>query len=144
MSEERVSPVIPFLRYRDAPGAIAWLVRAFGFKENMVVPGPDGTITHAQLQFGDTGMIMLGSVREDPDVLGMKTPAQAGGVTQGIYVSVDEVDSHYARAAAAGAGIVRPPEDTDYGAREYAARDLEGNLWSFGTYRPKAGSSGAT
>ena len=59
----------------------------------------------------------------------------------GVYVRVDDVDAHHARAVAAGAAIVRPPADTPYGAREYSARDLEGRLWSFGTYDPYAGAS---
>jgi uncharacterized glyoxalase superfamily protein PhnB len=53
--------LIPCLRYRDAPAAIDWLVKVFGFEKQLVVPGPDGTIAHAQLSFG-SGMIMLGSV----------------------------------------------------------------------------------
>jgi uncharacterized glyoxalase superfamily protein PhnB len=57
-------------------------------------------------------------------------------VNQGIYIALDDIDAHYARAKAAGAEILRPLADTDYGAREYTARDLEGHLWSFGTYWP--------
>jgi uncharacterized glyoxalase superfamily protein PhnB len=53
-------------------------------------------------------------------------------------VAVEDVDAHAERAKAAGAEIVRELNDTDYGSREYAARDLEGNVWSFGTYRPTA------
>jgi uncharacterized glyoxalase superfamily protein PhnB len=49
---------------------------------------------------------------------------------------VDEVDAHFARAKAAGAEIIREPEDQDYGGRDYSARDPEGNVWSFGTYAP--------
>ena len=56
--------IIPAMRYRDAPAAIDWLCRAFGFEQHLVVPGPDGTIAHAQLTFGN-GMIMLGSARDD-------------------------------------------------------------------------------
>jgi uncharacterized glyoxalase superfamily protein PhnB len=58
-------------------------------------------------------------------------------VNQGVYVIVDErIDEHYERAVAAGAEVVRPIHDTDYGSRDYIVRDPEGNLWSFGTYRP--------
>jgi len=53
-----------------------------------------------------------------------------------VYVYVEDVDAHHARARAAGAEIVRPLQDTDYGSREYSVRDLEGHLWSFGTYHP--------
>lgn len=52
---------------------------------------------------------------------------------QGVYVAVEDVDTHYEQAKAAGAEIIREIEDTDYGAREYTARDLEGHVWSFGS-----------
>ena len=128
--------IIPCLRYGDAPAAIAWLKQAFGFTETMVVPGPDGTVAHAQLAFG-SGMIMLGSAQED--ALALKSPCDLGGITQTIYVIVENADAHYARAVLAGAEIVRDLEDTPYGSREYAARDPEGHLWNFGTYRPEMG-----
>jgi uncharacterized glyoxalase superfamily protein PhnB len=59
---------------------------------------------------------------------------------QGIYVCVDDIDAHYAAAKSAGAEIVRELANTDYGSREYSARDLDGHLWSFGTYQPWNGS----
>jgi uncharacterized glyoxalase superfamily protein PhnB len=128
-----VSPnIFPALRYQNGPGAVEWLSRAFGFEKHMVVPGPEGTIAHAQMSFG-AGMIMLGSANAEP---GRNNPW--ADVKQGIYVYVEDVDAHYRRAKAAGAEIVRELEDTDYGAREYSARDPEGHLWSFGTYRPGA------
>ena len=126
--------IVPCLSYRDAPAAIAWLKEAFGFTETMVVPGPDGTIAHAQLSFG-TGMIMVGSERDD--ALTLRMPCDLGGNTQAIYVIVEDADAHHARAVAAGAEIVRELEDTPYGSRDYSARDPEGHLWHFGTYRPE-------
>ena len=126
--------IIPTLRYRDAHAAIDWLERAFGFEKQMVVPGPDDTVAHAQLAFG-TGVIMLGSARTD-DALGMKSPADLPGVSQGVYIFVEDVDAHYQRARAAGAEIANELQEMDYGAREYTARDPEGYVWSFGTYRP--------
>ena len=125
--------IVPCLSYRDAPAAIAWLKQAFGFTEVMVVPGPDDTIAHAQLAF-DGGMVMVGSIRDDE--LQMRTPCDLGGITQSIYIVVEDTDAHYARAVEAGAEIVRELEDTPYGSRDYSARDPEGHLWNFGTYRP--------
>ena len=125
--------IVPCLSYRDAPSAIAWLKEAFGFAENMIVPGPDGTIAHAQLAFG-SGLIMVGSQRDDE--LEMRIPCDLGGVTQSIYIVVEDANAHYARAVAAGAEIVRELQDTPYGSRDYSARDPEGHLWNFGTYRP--------
>ena len=128
----------PGMRYADAPAAIDWLEKAFGFQRQVVYPGPDGTVAHAQLIFNG-GMIMLGSYKED--VFQYKTPRQAGGVTQAVYVYVPDIDAQFARAKAAGAEIVVPLKDTDYGSREYSARDLEGHLWHFGTYLPDTAGS---
>ena len=122
-----ISPVIPALRYRDAHAAIALLVDGFGFALNALHEGENRAVEHAQLTFG-SGMVMLGSARED---------AFSDLGPSSIYVIVDDCDAHYARAAAAGAEIVMEPEDEDYGGRLYAARDHEGNVWSFGTYRPQ-------
>ncbi len=122
--------IFPALRYKDAPAAITWLGEAFGFRKHFEVPGPNGGIAHAELQFGP-GMIMLGSE-------GKPDPTNPWTTEQGLYVWVEDVDAHYARAKKAGARIVREIADTDYGAREYSCRDFEGKLWSFGTYLPDA------
>jgi uncharacterized glyoxalase superfamily protein PhnB len=126
--------IFPGLRYVDAPAAIDWLEKAFGFKRQAVYPGPDGAIGHAQLVFNNA-MIMLGSYRDD--MYRYKIPRDVGGVTQAAYVYVADIDSHFARAKAAGAEIVGALKDTDYGSREYCARDPEGHLWHFGTYLPE-------
>ena len=125
--------MFPAMRYEDAPAAIEWLEKAFGFRRQMVVPGPDDTIAHAQLALGP-GIIMLGSTRDDD--LGMSSPRELGGTTGGVYIYVADVDAHFERARGAGAEIVRELADTDHGSREYSARDPEGHLWHFGTYRP--------
>lgn len=133
--------VIPALRYRDAEKAIDWLCRAFGFERRLVVPGEAaGSIAHAQLTFGN-GMIMLASAGKDAggyDAL-VKPPAEGRGTcTQGLYLIVEDADAHLARARAAGAEIVRDISDQDYGGRDYTCRDLEGHVWTFGTYDPWA------
>jgi uncharacterized glyoxalase superfamily protein PhnB len=129
------------MRYRNAPAAIEWLCKAFGFEKHLVIPGAGGTIAHAQLTFGHA-MIMLGSGSvHSNDEYGrlMKSPDEVGGVTQSCYVIVSDADAHYARAKAAGAVIVLDIKDQDYGGRGYTCRDLEGNVWSFGTYNPWQG-----
>ena len=128
--------IVPSLRYRDAPAAIDWLCKAFGFEQHLVVPGEAGTIAHAQLVFGN-GMIMLGSARDD-DLGRLQRPLDApdAPVSESAYVIVSDVDAHHARAAAAGATVVMAPADQDYGGRLYACRDPEGNLWHFGSYDP--------
>jgi uncharacterized glyoxalase superfamily protein PhnB len=128
--------IIPTLRYQDAPAAIEWLCRAFGFERHFVVPGENGTIAHAQLTFGN-GMIMVGSARDDEFGRLQKTPAQVGGVgTQSAYIIVPDVDAHHARAVAAGAAVTMAPRDEDHGGRFYSCRDPEGHLWNFGSYDP--------
>jgi len=128
--------VIPCLRYRDAPAAIKWLCSTFGFEEQLVVPNADGTIAHAQLSFGN-GMIMLGSVVESEYGRLIKQPDEIGGAeTQSAYVIVSDADAIYQRAKAAGAEIVLDIKDEDYGGRGFTCRDLEGRLWTFGTYDP--------
>ncbi len=130
--------IIPCLRYRDAPKAIEWLCRTFGFEKQLVVPNADGTIAHAQLSFGN-GMIMLGSVLEVETEFGrlIKQPDEIGGFeTQSVYLVVSDADAIYARAKAAGAEIVIEIKDEDYGGRDFSCRDLEGHLWNIGTYDP--------
>jgi uncharacterized glyoxalase superfamily protein PhnB len=92
--------------------------------------------TATRLTLGN-GMIMLGSARDDEFGKLMKTPAQVGGAsTQGSYIIVPDADAHHARAVAAGAKVVYPLKDEDYGGRGYSCLDPEGNVWSFGTYDP--------
>jgi uncharacterized glyoxalase superfamily protein PhnB len=125
--------VWPSLRARDARALIRFLVDAFGFEET-VVYGDGDRVDHAQLSWPPGGGIMLGSVREGgEDSDGVAIPSQPG--TFGAYVVTDDVDAVYERAKAAGAEIISAPHDTDYGSHDFAARDPEGNRWSFGTYR---------
>ena len=130
--------VIPCLRYRDAPAAIEWLCATFGFEKHAVYPNDDGSVAHAQLTFG-SGMIMLGSVLEKETEWSrlIKQPDEIGGAeTQSAYVIVADADAIYARAKAAGAKIVVEIKDEDYGGRGFSCYDLEGHLWTFGTYDP--------
>ena len=132
------STVIPCLRYRDAPAAIDWLVRVFGFEKHLVVPGENGSITHAQLSL-EGGMIMLASVADTPFGRHMKQPDEVGGVeTQSSYLVVADADKVNTRALAAGAKIVVAIKDEDYGGRGFACLDLEGHMWSVGSYDPWA------
>jgi len=127
--------IFPALRYRDAPAAIEWLGHAFGFEPRMVVDGEPGTVAHAELVH-ENAMIMLGSAKPpETDEYSAAAPPPGGTA---LYMVVADPDAHHDRARAAGADIVRAPQDTSYGAREYSARDPEGNVWSFGTYQPWA------
>ncbi|MEL7061151.1 MAG: VOC family protein [Acidobacteriota bacterium] len=138
MSEHPRSAIIPTLRYRDTHAAIDFLCRAFGFERHLVIESDEGLIQHAQLVFRG-GMIMLGSDRDDAFSKMQRPPSDAGGpVHQSPYLVVEDADAHHQRAVEAGATIVRPLEDQEYGSRDYSARDPEGYLWNFGTYDPWA------
>ena len=132
-----MSNIIPGLRYHDAPAAIEWLCSVFGFSENLVVPGENGAIAHAQLVLG-SGMIMLGSMPDDESDQRVRPPSADGVNTQSAYVVVEEIDAHYQHAKASGAEIVMEIADQEYGGRLYAALDPEGHLWHFGSYNPWA------
>jgi uncharacterized glyoxalase superfamily protein PhnB len=130
------------VHYDDAPAAIDWLCRAFGFQVKLKVEGDPGIIVHSELTYGE-GLIMVSSIGEKaphPELSQIKkSPRSAGGAnTQSLCVYVDDVDAHCAHARAHGAKVFREPTTTDYGAdywtdRSYGAFDPEGHLWWFMT-----------
>ncbi|MFD7324546.1 VOC family protein [Streptomyces sp. NPDC059875] len=123
--------ICPTLTYDDAHAAIKQLTEAFGFTRTAVYEGEDGKVAHAELSYGN-GMVMLGSKGTGSEF----DKLMEGSGPVGVYVHVDDVDVHHARAVEHGIEIVMPPKDQDYGSRDYMARDAEGNIWSFGTYLP--------
>lgn len=127
MTISQHATVNPVFLYRDCAAAIAWLIRAYGFEQHELHQAPDGTVVHAELRFGDAGIGLSAAGPADAD-----NPWSM--VRSGIYVSLAEVDAVHDRARAAGAQIAQPIRDTNYGSREFSARDPGGHLWSFGTY----------
>jgi uncharacterized glyoxalase superfamily protein PhnB len=134
------STVIPAIRYRNALAAIDWLVAAFGFEKQAVFLGPDNiSVMHAQLTFGN-GMVMISSSENateysklmvQPDEIGLRE-------TQTPCLIVTDADAIYATAKAASASMVMDIADMPYGGRAFTCRDLEGHLWSIGSYNPWA------
>jgi uncharacterized glyoxalase superfamily protein PhnB len=129
-----VGDVYPSLTYDDAPAAIEWLTRAFGFTARLVVPGPGNRVLHSELTLGAT-VIMVSSPKPEA---GQISPRNLPGVSQALSLRIDDPDAHFRTAKAAGAVIVRDLRDEEYGSRGYMAKDPEGHLWYFGTYRPGA------
>ena len=111
---------------------IRWLTDSLGFRER-VTYRHGGVVAHAELALGPS-ILMLGQARDDE--YGALVGDPSGRRTDSLYVAVDDADDLHAAVAAAGAEIVMPLRDTPYGSRDFACRDPEGNLWSFGTYRP--------
>jgi PhnB protein len=120
--------ITPYLLYEDVAGALAWLGKAFGFRERMRMPGPDGKVMHAEMELAD-GVVMMGCPGAE-----YRNPKKLGGATQLIYIYVDDVDQHYKRARDAGAKILAEVKDQFYGDRTYGAEDPEGHHWTFATH----------
>ncbi|MFZ4286692.1 VOC family protein [Variovorax sp. HJSM1_2] len=128
------SDLYPSLTYDDAPAAMAWLCRAFGFSQRFVVPGEGDRVEHSELSLGSS-VVMVSSPKAE---FRSFSPRKLGGVSQVLSLFVDDPDTHSAVALAAGAEVVRPLQTEEYGARGYMVRDPEGHLWYFGNYRPGA------
>lgn len=139
MSTQQSTPaptVWPTFQARDAPAMIDFLVEKLGFVKTAAYADGD-RIAHAQLDWPEGGGVMFGS--HQPDREWTREPGTAG-----FYVVTDHIDELYAKVTAAGVTVVRPIADQDYGSREFAIADPEGNLWSFGTYRGEpAGAQGS-
>jgi len=132
VTDHAPSAVWPTLTYRDAPAAIDFLQKAFGF-EDPVVHGDGGDpsiVHHAELRWPFGGGVMLGSAGRDDSPFGRRATGN-----DAVYLACDDPDDRFARATGAGAEVVIDLYDADYGSRGFTVRDPEGNLWSFGTYR---------
>lgn len=135
----RGGSMIPALRYSDPSRAIEWLGAAFGFAPHLVVRNDDGSIAHAELTLGDA-MIMLGSGDGQGDgEYGewVRPPSRPDDVVQlGLYVVTPDLEAHYSKAVAHGAEVLLPLAVQSYGGSEYTCRDLQGFVWTFGSYDP--------
>lgn len=118
--------ITPYLFYENVGAAVDWLAATFGLQEVREErhTKPDGSVWHAAMNLGD-GLVMMGT----PEAYA--NPKRTGSVHATLYVYVDDVDAHHARAAAAGAVVISGLEDTFYGDRRYMAEDLEGHWWTF-------------
>jgi uncharacterized glyoxalase superfamily protein PhnB len=135
-----VQAVVPMLSYEDAAAAIEFLSRAFGFLERTRVES-GGRIGHAELTLGD-GLVMLASPHAgyaSPRTLRAESETARRSydvpwTIDGVFVYVDDVDAHFARARDAGATILSEPTDVPpAGIRNYRAEDPEGHRWMFAT-----------
>jgi uncharacterized glyoxalase superfamily protein PhnB len=115
--------VLPHIVYRNVPGAITWLARAFAFVEHYRYGDPPAV--GAQAHLGETWM-MLETAKP-----GSTSPAQAGLRTQSLTIFVDNVEAHFNNAKSACVTLVEDLHETEYGELQYAALDLEGHHWLF-------------
>ena len=110
--------------------AIDFYARAFNAKEVMRMPGPDGRIMHAEIQLGDS-KIMLADESPSMDAYG---PDHFNGSPITLMVYLPDVDATTQQAAAAGATIVRPIADQFYGDRTAGLKDPFGHVWYLATH----------
>ena len=122
--------LIPYLLYSDAPAALEFLAKAFGFDERMRMPGPEGKLMHAELGY-QGNVVMLASATKE---MNHTSPKDLPARHSLIVCYVDDVDAHHAQAKAAGARILAEPADQFYGDRTYRAQDPEGHEWAFHTH----------
>lgn len=122
--------ITPYLVINGAAKAIEFYKKAFGAKEFMRMPGPDGKIGHADLQFGDSHIMLADEYPE----MGFRSPKTIGGTGVSILLYVEDVDKVFQQAVDAGATIQRPLEDQFYGDRMGTLEDPFGHVWSVATH----------
>ena len=117
--------VSPYLYYEDVGAMMEWLGKAFGMTERHATRDSAGNVLHAEMAIDD-GVVMMGCPGSD-----FRNPKNLGQLTSSLYVYVDDVDAHCARAREAGAELLETPADQPYGDRRYGVRDPEGQHWYF-------------
>lgn len=122
--------ITPYLRVRKGREAIDFYKKAFGAEEVYSLPGPDGSVMHAELKIGDSRM-MLGEECKD---WGLMSPLSLGGNGSGLHLYVEDVDASFKRAADAGCKVAMPPTDMFWGDRYGKLIDPFGHEWSIGTH----------
>jgi PhnB protein len=120
----------PYLAVDNAAQAIEFYKRAFGAKERLSMPGPGGTIAHAELEIGDS-VVMLSDPFPQSSV---KTPKELGGTTAGVFMYVEDVDEVVKQAIDAGAKVTSPVEDQFWGDRFGKVADPFGHEWQIATH----------
>ena len=121
----------PNIFYDDVERAVGFLKEAFGFGERFI-DRTGGKVEHAQLSYG-SAVFMLGSTKAPHALRPCRSPKEAGSLNAGVYLFVEDVDAHCARAKKAGAEVLLEPKDMHWGDRVYCAVDPEGQFWAFAT-----------
>jgi PhnB protein len=127
---EGYNTVTPYLAVDGAAKAIEFYTRVLGATERMRMPGPDGRVGHAELQIGDS-VVMLAD--EFPD-MGARSPKTIGGTPVSIMVYVEKVDDVFKQALESGATSLQPVEDKFYGDRSGMFEDPFGHQWTVSTH----------
>jgi uncharacterized glyoxalase superfamily protein PhnB len=118
--------IVPELVYQDVAAALDWLSTVFGFRETLRHTLDDGRVSHADMDIGGGGVVMLTNVGGE-----LRSPANDGHVCKKVIVFVDDVDRHFAAVEEAGVETLHEPTDKPWGLRQYLVKDCEGHLWEF-------------
>ena len=122
--------IIPYLSIKGAAAAIEFYKKAFGATESMRLARPDGRIGHAELQLGDSRVMLADEFPE----MDFRSPLSMGGSPVHMHMYVDNVDTIVGRAVAAGAKVIRPVQDQFYGDRTGTVADPYGHVWHVATH----------
>ncbi|MCI0747127.1 MAG: VOC family protein [Verrucomicrobia subdivision 3 bacterium] len=121
----------PYLIIKGAADAIEFYKKAFGAKEAMRMPGPNGKIMHAEIRIGDSAIMMADEMPE----MGFRGPQSLGGTPVSLMLYVEDVDAMAKRATEAGAKVMRPVQDQFYGDRAGTFTDPFGHVWTLATHK---------
>ena len=121
----------PSLVVDDATKAIEFYKRAFGATERGVMPSPDGKIAHAELEIGDSVLMLADPFPHSP----YRPPKELGGTTQSVFMYVEDVDAVVQDAVDAGATVTMPVEDVFWGDRFGIVTDPFGHAWQIATHK---------
>ena len=119
----------PYLICTGAARAIEFYKKAFDAKELMSMPGPAGKVMHAEIQIGDSRLMLADEFPE----MDARSPQTIGGTPVGLCIYVTDCDAVFARAVAAGAKVLRPLQDQFYGDRSGTIADPFGHKWHLAT-----------
>ena len=122
--------VTPYLCVHDGTAAIEFYKRAMGAQELFRMALPDGKISHAELQIGDSRVMLAGEFPE----MNFRSPKSLGGSPIMMHLYVDDCDAWFQRAVDAGAKVTRPVADQFYGDRGGGVEDPFGHSWYFSTH----------
>lgn len=125
--------ITPYLSIRGAANAIAFYKKAFGAIEIYRMDMPGGKVGHAEIQIGDSRIMLADEFPEMPDVLA-KSPKTLGGTTFGLNIYLDNVDARFKLAVEAGALVKRPLQNQFYGDRSGTLEDPFGHIWTLATH----------
>ncbi|WP_232668114.1 VOC family protein [Pseudonocardia sp. TRM90224] len=129
---QRPASLHVYIGYRDAPAALGWLERAFGFETTMRWPDENGGILHAEMRRGDAAFSLFSGDYE-------RLARHGETVGHGFWIALPDkadIDAVFASAREEGATVILEPHDTEWGNYRCRVLDLEGYEWAFGTHRP--------